>query len=57
LVHKCSFDCWICSLRKNCNSPIMLISNSCSYHFQTFLCHFHNSLEEPAKKQCSTPED
>jgi hypothetical protein len=22
-----------------------------------FLCHFHNSLEEPAKKQRSTPED
>jgi hypothetical protein len=22
-----------------------------------FLCHFHNSLDEPAKKQRSTPED
>jgi hypothetical protein len=24
---------------------------------KALLCHFHNSLEEPAKKQCSTPED
>jgi hypothetical protein len=46
-----SFDCLICSLRKNCNSPIMLISNSLLISSANLASR---ELDEPPKTISST---